>query len=852
MSKMLTRLFKAQLLTAASIAPVCAQQLAFPTAEGFGRFAKGGRGGDVYVVSNLNDSGPGSLRECAEASGPRTCVFSVSGEIKVKDSIRIRNPYVTIAGQTAPGDGIMITIRNGPSLNYPLQIGGHDVIVRHIALRPGPSMQKSSNVDALLLGGKNIIVDHVSMSWGTDETINAGGNGGTDANVARENSSDITIQWSMIYESLKNSTHPSGNHSRSTYLGYGVQDVSFHHNIIAHSTRRNPNIGALGQFDFVNNVIYNVGQYFGEIYNRHGTSNVNWVGNIAIGGPDTPRRTNMFAVNLFNNGGLAEHHLYVKDNLDINRKSFSQDERLVVDPKDWKYISDSPVGYGELSLSPGSVTDAAQAYKDVLAFAGANRPTRDSADARLVDEVKTCTGGIIDDPNERGGWPTLRSASAPADSDRDGMPDSWEASKGLDPRNADDRNGDADGDGYTNLEEYLHERAGDDQGVLTGRGAGPDPDPTCGYSFYPAETPEIFEFRVEPQSARPGDTVTIYWDADAGSCSKSWNRNISPHLMKGSDDFVLNQTTGLGLDCITKGVDDKASIYAFATPDGSMPIPKVTLKSDKSSYQKGETIRLEWVSGEPRNTEAGECRASGGWSGIKSVIGIETLTAEYSGDYTLSCKGPGGVGSKTINIDVSGGKAPPPAPTPSPTPPPPAPPPAPRIAISAAAADKPEGDQGMTPFTFSVTRTGDLSRSSSVDFRVSGAGANSDDFGGSFPSGDVRFANGESAKQISVGVSGDVVQEADERFVVELVNPSGGQISISAATGTILNDDRQSSPPPAPPPAPGPTGPDACAPPPPAACAAAVTHAAACAAACANAHPGADAHAGAKPDPERF
>lgn len=631
--------------------PPTAQVLAFPTAEGFGKYAKGGRGGVVYEVTNLNDTGVGSLRACAEAMGPRTCLFRVSGEIAVSNSIRIRNPYITIAGQTAPGGGIMLTIRNTASVNYPLSIETHNAILRYVRIRPGPSQVKSDNVDALLVGGNtthDVILDHVTMSWGTDETFNIIGNSGTTNYSGSANTYNISVQWSMIYESLRNSSHTSNNHSRSTYIGYGAQDISFHHNIIANSTRRNPNMGTTGQVDFVNNVIYNSGQLNGEIYNRHGTNNLNFVGNAVIVGPSTPKRSSMYALDLFLNQDLGTHKLYLKDNIDLNRVTNSGDERLVLDPKDWKYVKADPVGYGILSLAANSITGPEQAYKDVLAYAGAIKPTRDAADTRFVNEVSSCLGKIIDNPSEVGGWPALATGTAPIDSDKDGMPDSYESGKGLNPTNASDGNGDQDSDGFTNLEEYLNFLAGDDTGSLVGKASGPNPNPRCGFAISNHVPVGITRFDVQPRSVKPGQSVTITWNATSGSCKRSWHTGYDPLQINGSMTMVLDATTSFDLTCTENGRDDWVNVTAYATADGNIPKPGISLSASKLSVAKGETITLNW-----RATDAGECIASGAWSRIKTVAGQEPITVQNSGAYTLTCDGPGGQSNATVFVSVT-------------------------------------------------------------------------------------------------------------------------------------------------------------------------------------------------------
>ena len=203
--------------------PGCGALPAFPGAEGFGAMASGGRGGVVLQVTNLNDSGPGSLRAAILASGPRIVVFRVGGTIELLTRIDISNPDITIAGQTAPGGGI--TLKNHPSnTRSPLKVETDNVILRYIRSRPGPSDLPSATLDALTIEGHRVIIDHCSLSWATDEVLNTW-----------LDSSEITIQWTIIAEGLEDSNHPDGPHSRGALLGDHSTRVSVHHCLFAHS-----------------------------------------------------------------------------------------------------------------------------------------------------------------------------------------------------------------------------------------------------------------------------------------------------------------------------------------------------------------------------------------------------------------------------------------------------------------------------------------------------------------------------------------------------------------------------------------------------------------------------------------
>lgn len=411
---------------------------AFPGAEGYGRYTVGGRGGDVYIVTNLNDNGAGSLRAAVEASGPRTVVFAVSGNIMLQSPLDINNPYITIAGQTAPGEGITVA-------GAPVNIKADQVIIRYIRFRLGDY----HNYEADAIGGRNIsdvILDHISASWSTDETVSL---------YLTEN---VTLQWSFITESLRGSLHAKGNHG---YGGIWSDYASYHHNFLAHHSSRNPRIGGQPDraVDLRNNVIYNWG--FNSTYGGEGAL-VNLIANYYKPGPGTGTgRVNHRIVEISDGGKW-----YVADNFvygypDISADNWAGGVQPRLDKiEDVKHDTEFPVPFVTTHL-------ATEAYELVLANAGATLPARDSIDRRIVEEARSGTAtygglvsgldsGIIDSQNDVGGLPFLRSFSAPLDSDADGIPDWWAIKHGFSPEGGLDHAADTDGDGYTNLEEYLN------------------------------------------------------------------------------------------------------------------------------------------------------------------------------------------------------------------------------------------------------------------------------------------------------------------------------------------------------------------------------------------------------------
>jgi len=394
----------------------------------------------------LDDSGPGSLRAAIDADGPRTVVFRVGGTIELKTTLEIDNPYITIAGQTAPGGGI--TLKNHPSnTDTPLVVRTHDVIVRYIRSRPGPPEKASGDSNAIVVAGKRVIIDHCSFSWAIDENSSTW-----------YDAQDITYQWSIIAEGLYCSTHEKGCHSMGMLLGSeGSGNFSIHHNLFAHNHERNPYIKISGLLDFVNNTIYNSWGTPAVLEDQYGKVTANFVNNYFKRGPNTSPGKFMINASSLTGQGIE---IFVSGNISPQRPSDELNERLAVNPDARQWIVLTRHNAPFITTTP-----AKDAYDQVLQQAGSTFGLddlgkqflrRDVVDDRILQEVAQRTGKIIDNPSEEGGWPELDPGTPVQDSDHDGMPDDWEELYGLDPRDPSDGPADANGNGYTNLEEYLN------------------------------------------------------------------------------------------------------------------------------------------------------------------------------------------------------------------------------------------------------------------------------------------------------------------------------------------------------------------------------------------------------------
>jgi hypothetical protein len=473
-----------------------AQIPAFPGAEGGGAYTFGGRGGKIYVVTSLADSGPGTLREACEAGGARTIVFNVAGIIKLKTPIILMAPYITIAGQTAPGDGVCVA---GESF----WINTHDVVIRYMRFRRGETTVGRRD-DAL--GGNpigNIIIDHCSTSWGLDENISLyrhmynPGAGYQDEKLPTVN---ITIQNTISAEALDTYNHAFGS-------TLGGENCSFMRNLWACNAGRNPSIGWFSVFNFVNNVVFNW---------KHRTvdggdyrSQYNIINNYFKPGPITPKDDPVGHRILKPESGRSKlkyrefGRAYVTGNImegypKINANNWDGGVQIEDMDNAGEYAVDMRVER-PLPMPRMMVMSAKDAYQYVLDNAGATLPVRDAVDSRVIEQVRTGkiqykenTGskvgseyikrrlgedsykqGIIYDIAQVGGYPEYKGKPY-KDSDGDGIPDEWETRHKLNPKDAKDASLDDNGDGYTNIEDFLNDIKGEKksyQMIVTERAA---------------------------------------------------------------------------------------------------------------------------------------------------------------------------------------------------------------------------------------------------------------------------------------------------------------------------------------------------------------------------------------------
>lgn len=485
MKKQLTAAFAAFVFATSALA----QAPAFPGAEGFARYITGGRGGTVYHVTNLNDSGTGSLREALGKSGKRTIVFDVSGTIHLKSDLKISKGDVTVAGQTAPGDGITLA-------DYTVTLSADNVIIRFVRFRRGNAVNINDGADAIWgRQKKNIMLDHCSFSWSIDEVASFYDN------------RTFTMQWCTIAEALTNAGHDKGAHG---YGGiWGGKDASFHHNFLLHLQNRVPRFNGARynwggydtskyansiqaeRVDFRNCVMYNWGT--GGCYGGPGGGYINMVNNYYKAGPATSNKTRVTQVSKSDSSNGGDNPFPGYTSRYYINGNYVTAAGASAENYDWKGVvydsgiptvdgvrcmNDSKNYYGEGAgnipikleepIDAGEVTthSATVAFEKVVAYAGASY-RRDAVDERYATEAINGTAtykgsvtkkqGIIDSQNDVGGWPVLNSEEKPLDTDKDGMPDDWEVANGLNPNSNDGNLYTIDSEKYyTNLEVYMN------------------------------------------------------------------------------------------------------------------------------------------------------------------------------------------------------------------------------------------------------------------------------------------------------------------------------------------------------------------------------------------------------------
>ncbi len=611
-----------------------AQQPAFPSAEGFGKYVTGGRGGSVYIVTNLNDGGPGSLRYGIQQSGPRTIVFRVSGTIELQSRLDIVYGDLTIAGQTAPGDGICLK-------NYPLHFEGSlynylngnakdfNVIIRYMRFRLGD--EKQTEDDALNgRRGKNIIIDHCSLSWSVDETGSFYDN------------ENFTLQWCILSESLWRSIHVKDEHG---YGGiWGGQGATFHHNLLAHHDSRNPRFCGsrytaqpeLENIDHRNNVIYNWGG--NSCYGAEGGS-YNIVNNYYKAGPATGSTDDRIIHPDPDDGSNSQsagvwgifyvNGNYVEGYPDITEDNWNGGVQGVPTATIDDIHAYEPFDY------PDILTQTAEnAFLSVLADAGAVRPLRDSVDARVVHEAETGTAtyggeygagtGIIDKPSDVGGWPVLLTYDVPTDSDDDGMPNDWEMANGLDSLNASDRNGIA-ANGYTNLENYLNYLATRDDYIRAPAQLSAKTISSIEIELQWKEiTPDETGFRIE-RSVNTMDSFEEVTVVSAGDTSYT-DSGLDPATRY----FYRVRAVKDDIQSFASNIADDKTIYA----DGRALEPENPYPENNTENVEVATI-LSWENGNAATS-------------YNIYFGTENPPVNFKGNQTATSYDPGGLLDSTV------------------------------------------------------------------------------------------------------------------------------------------------------------------------------------------------------------
>ena len=550
----------------AEAVPAPAKLPAFPGAEGYGSLTPGGRGGKVIAVTNLNASGPGSLQAACDAEGPRIVVFKVAGTID--GDVKIKRDHITIAGQSAPGAGI--TIKGN------LGIDANDVVVRYIRVR--------TDHEGDAVGGryrKNIILDHVSASWSSDEVLSLYHN------------EDVTIQWCMITEACAKA---DGSHRFGGI--WGNNRGTYHHNLIAHNDSRNPRwASGCGHNDYRNNVLFNWGyesSYGGEAQQKGDRrippvafSTINMVANYYKPGPATRSEVKARIAKPSGRGDGDVGSWHVATNHVVGSPDTTTDNWLGMAGDSFKKLKEP---WKAMPIHQQSPQDA---YLAVLDHAGCSLPKRDPVDVRIIKEVRDGTAthgknGIIDKPDDVGGWPDLKSGTAPADSDGDGMPDEWETKYRLDPKDPGDATQDKDRDGYTSVEEYLN-----------------GTDPTAFVDYTKPEN--------NVNTLRPGGGAEPEDKTPPLSEAKRELTGDRPRVIVTSDGEIDDECSLSGSSCTRTSSTSRVSSRRAPSTAGGGTSGRGTTGSGRTWTRTRRSTRTwsSMTSGIPRRNACGRVRSSG-------------------------------------------------------------------------------------------------------------------------------------------------------------------------------------------------------------------------------------------------
>ncbi len=579
------------------------QQLAFPTAEGYGKYTTGGRGGAVYEVTTLNPTGTGSLGAAISASGARTVVFKVAGTIR--GSFNITNGNITIAGQTAPGDGICIRGN--------LSTSASNIIIRYIRVRFDPADGANDAIGGRFQ--KNIIFDHVSASWSTDETMSLYHNENT------------TVQWCIISEACEKFENGVGIGHRFGGI-WGNNPGTWHHNLIANNDSRNPRwASGVGYNDYRNNVLYNWGYqgcYGGEAAqpgdSRYTFSTINIIANYYKSGPATQSKS--LIANPSARTATDKGSWYVSDNYVNGYPNVTANNWLGVTGSNYIKMS------APWDAMPINQQTAEQAYLSVLNYAGCSFPNRDSVDARIIKDARNGTytygnKGIITYPSDVGGWPILATGTPYTDSDHDGMSDEWETAHGLNQNDPSDRNGIGEG-GYTNLEVFLYQLDGEG-GAVTGVSLSPATD-TLGI----ASTLQL-NAKIEPYGA---GNQNVSWSSSDTSIAKVSSTGLVTGVAEGTATITVTTEDG--------GITAQSTVtVVYVKVTGVNVSPKSTSVNVGATQQLTAAVEpsnaanktVKWSSSD---TSIAKVDSTGLVTGVSKGTATITVTTEEGG-FTAKC-----------------------------------------------------------------------------------------------------------------------------------------------------------------------------------------------------------------------